>query len=481
MSDVALTSWWKFKLPRQLEIAAIVPLILLFCRMALEEDLAWMGWVITGALVVLLTLTRWPYGALVVLIGMSTMARFFIEIFGWKARPEHFAVAIVSLAICIWGLRSKQKLRLETPDYWLLGYIAMNFASSTFGSSSPSDTLRWALLNSLAILPYFLVRFSVRDAATLRKAFQILLAIGIAESAYGILCYVLHHLFGTAVGMEVGQYLGDVAAPYGSLAEANLFGAYTGCTAVLALAMYLIGGRRTGYLICFFIGSIAVVLSLSRAALVATVVAACWVGWRARNVRERQPRHTAALIAAVAMILIIVVPTMGDVVHERFANILSEGRLGEQTTIGRLIEAQEALQEFSEHRLIGSGTASLQLSFDWSKYVPGMRDTNSWVGNITIRILHDTGLVGLAIALGLLGSLWWKIRWVLRARASAAPMLVALSAGTLLYAVSFQATDGTLLAFPWVHLGLLSSAALSAKSSGENANGGGLGTLEKPV
>jgi O-antigen ligase len=236
------------------------------------------------------------------------------------------------------------------------------------------------------------------------------------------------------------------------------------------LAMYLIGGRRLGYLLCFFVGSIALVLSLSRAALVAALLAAGWVCWRARQVRERQPRRTAVFIAAVVVILSIVVPTTGGVLQERFANMFSEGRLGEQTTIGRLIEAHEALQVFSEHRLIGSGTASLQLYFDWSKYVPGVRDGVSWVGNITVRILHDTGLVGLAILLGLLGSLWWKIRRVLRERSGAPPMVVALSAGMLLYAISFQATDGTLLAFPWVHMGFLASAAILTKESNESAN-----------
>ena len=48
-------------------------------------------------------------------------------------------------------------------------------------------------------------------------------------------------------------------------------------------------------------------------------------------------------------------------------------------------------------------------------------------------------------------------------------MLVALSAGALLYAISFQATDGTLSAFPWVHLGFLASAAILINESNENA------------
>jgi O-antigen ligase len=471
MSDIALISWWRSKLQRRLEVVATVAVILFVCRVAPEENLAWIGWVLVGAFVVLLTVTRWPYGALLVLVGMSAMPRFFVEVFGWKARPEHFAVVILSLAVCVWLLGSNRKIRLETPDYWLLAYVTMNYVSSAFGSSSPSETLRWALLNNLAVLPYFLIRVLVRDAETLRKAFGIFLAAGIAESAYGILCYVSHHAFGTTAGMEIGQYLTDVAAPFGSLVEANLFGAYTGCVAVLALAIYLIAEHRLGYLICFFVGALATVLSFSRGAMVALVVAGAWVFWQARHAREEGHRSRAAtLVLAVGLILLIVVPAVGGVVQERFADLLSDGRLGEQTTIGRLIEAQEALQEFSEHRLIGTGTASLQLSFDWSKYVPNWSDHFGWVGNISVRILHDTGLLGMAAFLGFLGSLGWKIRLGLRGRNSQVPMLVALSAGALLYAISFQATDATLSAFPWVHLGFLASAAIFIKESNDRAN-----------
>jgi O-antigen ligase len=472
MPETALPPQWLAKLSWLEWLAGCVAIVFL-CWMARDEDLAWMGWVTVAALVILLTVTRWPYGSLTILVGMSATPRFFVEFFGWKARPEHFAIVIVSLAVCIWLLRSNLKVRLEGPDYWVLAYVAMNYVSSAFGSSSPSETLRWALLNNLAVLPYFLVRLLVRETETFRKAFRILLAIGIAESAYGILCYVSHDAFGTTAGVEVGQYLTDVAAPYGSLAEANLFRAYTGCTAVLALAIYLIAERRLGYLICFFVGALATVLSFSRAALVALVIATAWVCWKARHAREEHRSRAATLVLAVGLILLIVVPAVGGVVQERFVGLFSQGRLGEESTIGRLIEAQEALQEFSEHRLIGTGTASLQLSFDWGKYVPDWNDrtgNRSWVGNITVRILHDSGLLGMSAFLGFLGSLGWKIRLGLRGRSSQIPMLVALSAGALLYAISFQATDGSLSAFPWVHLGFLASAALFLKESNGSAN-----------
>jgi hypothetical protein len=38
-------------------------------------------------------------------------------------------------------------------------------------------------------------------------------------------------------------------------------------------------------------------------------------------------------------------------------------------------------------------------------------------------------------------------------------ILLGLWAGALIYFITFQATDGTILAFSWIHFGLLASAA----------------------
>jgi O-antigen ligase len=421
------------------------------------------------AAVLLLTVTRWPYGALVVLIGMSAMPRFIVEIFGWKARPEHLAVAIVSVAVGLWLLRHKREMWLEKLDYWLVAYVVINYASSAFGSSVPSATLRWALMNNLAILPYFLIRLLIRDLETLGRAFRILLSVGIAESAYGILCYASHHVLGTVAGMDIDLYLGNISVPHGSLYEPNLFGAYTACCAVLFLALYLCEGQhRFGCLVCFLVASLATGLSCSRGALFAFVVALGWVFWKARRLKKARRNKLSTFILVFGLILVMAASVTGGGLQERFGNLFQQG-LEEGTTMTRLITIQAALQDVPQHPLLGSGTASLQLSFDWGAYVPDWASQRAWVGNVTLRILHDTGLLGLTVFVGFLISLWRRIRRRLRGWNSQVPMLVGLSAGALLYGISFQSTDGTMLAFCWVHLGLLASAAIFMK--GPSANG----------
>ena len=456
---------------KQAEFLALIGASVLVCKFALEESLSWMAWVAIGAAVVLLTVFRWPYGALAVVIASSVMSRFFVEIYGWKARPEHLAASVVvAVILTFWFFVPQYRVRWEKLDLWILGYVLINYISSAFRSSEPSATLRWALQNNLAVLPYFLVRFLVRDLGTLRKAFRILLAVALAESAYGILCFVSHLVFGTTVGMETGAYFVDIAAPYGSLFEPNLFGAYSAACALAFLSLYLGNGRhRSADMTGFVVASLATVLSLSRAALIAFAFAIVWMVRKTRQVHTRWNWRVMILVPVFAAVLLLIATPIRLVLQERFANLFSEG-LTEETTVTRYIVIAAALQDIPAHPLLGSGTASFQLSFDWTKYVPEWTDVPTWVGNVVVRVVHDTGLVGLTLVLAFLISICWRVRQNLRRRIPETPILLGLWAGTLLYCISFEATDGSMLAFTWVHLGFLSSAAILTTGPVQDVN-----------
>jgi len=451
---------WNSKTVRRVDVLAACVAVCIVCRLAWQEDLTWIGAVAVCGLVVVLTAVRWPYGALVVLIGTGAMPVFFVEVSGWRARPEHFGVAIVFVAVLIWMLTSKSNLRLDRLDYWILAFVLVNFVSSTFASSAPALTVRWALQNSLAILSYFLIRSTVRDFKTLQNATGILLGVGLLESIYGILCYASNRAFGTSIGVQIGQYLGDVAAPFGTLYEPNLFGAYTACCAVIFFALYLFQGQRPGYLLCFVVTSLAVVVSFSRAALLALLVATGYLCWR--NFRRRTNKDGKKLIVLAlssVIVLILLSGSIGRVITERFTNLFDQG-LADETTIARFVIAQEALQDLPGHILLGRGTASFNLTFDWSKYVPEWAGEKTWIGNAPLRILHDVGLLGLATIIGFFVVIACKVRYILKNSKNPDAILLGLWAGALVYTITFESTDGTILAFCWIELGLLASAVL---------------------
>jgi O-antigen ligase len=470
VSETLPNAWSDPTFARRIDIATCILALVLVVRVLLDEPASWFGWVATGTVVVFLTIIRWPYGALVVLISLSAMPVYSVEVAGWNARPEYFAALVVSLSVAVWLLARRPSVRLHKLDYWIVAYVLINFVSSAVGSPQPSLTLRWALQNCLAVVAYFLIRLLVRDLNVFRKAFWILLSVGLAESVYGILCYTSNQIFDSTVGIQAAQYFSDVAAPYGSMYEPNLFGDYTGCCAVLFLAVYLFGGRRLYHLICFFIASLAAFFSLSRASMLALILVAAYLFWKDHRQGgvQKGPRRMPILSFALACVLVAILAAgpLGDIMRERFANLYYEG-LTEESTITRLIILQQAVQDIPGHWFLGTGTASFNLSFDWGKYVPAWSDQKVWIGNAPLRVLHDTGLIGLASFLGFFVAAWREGRHASKRLSRAHSMLVGLGAGVLLYGIAFQSTDGTILAFTWVHLGLFASAIILLSNRSE--------------
>jgi len=469
MPDTAVATWWESGLLKGLEAICAVVLLGILCRLATEESLSWIAWVAAGIFLLLLIVARWPYGATLALVGTSVMPYFFVEIFGWKARPEHFASGIIFVVVVAWLLVGKRRARLDTLDYWILAYVAINFISSAFGSPAPASTLRWAFQNSLAILPYFLIRLLVQDRKVLQKTFRILLIGGFIESIYGICCYFSHQVFGSSVGIALNQY-GSLAVPYGSQYEPNLFGAYTACGAVLFLALYLSAPqRRLRTFVGFTVTSLAMILSFSRAALFAFALVGGWVFWRARPSGNRRQIKVALFAIGLGAVVLVGSSAVGGVLQKRFADLFSEG-LAEDTALIRYVVIAEALNEIPQHPLLGSGTSSLQLTFDLGQYVPEWAGIPTWVGNLTVRVLHDAGFLGLTMLLGFFISLCSRVRREIRGTSREIPILLGLWAGALLYCITFQSTDGTILAFPWIHFGLLASAVVILDDPNERQN-----------
>src|SRR5882762_9149429 len=114
---------WEPELTRRFGLMAGMACLVLIGRLALDEDLNWIAWGLVGAASLLVSMVRWPYGALFLLIAASAMPRFFVELFGWKARPEHVAAAIVLTGAGAWLLVRKRQLRFEKLDVFVLAYV----------------------------------------------------------------------------------------------------------------------------------------------------------------------------------------------------------------------------------------------------------------------------------------------------------------------------------------------------------------------
>jgi len=171
-----------------------------------------------------------------------------------------------------------------------------------------------------------------------------------------------------------------------------------------------------------------------------------------------------------------VLPAVAPQYIERFNTVDIGEPAMDPNTLTRVVQVSTAFDEVTKHPFMGGGTSSFQLAFDWQSLGEDWEE-QGWIGNTEMRVLHDTGIVGLAVFVAFLLLLYRQSRKVLKSESS--PELVALLASAVVYCVSFQATEGTLLAFSWVHLGLIGCAisifVASEKSYGNQALQGASG------
>jgi O-antigen ligase len=433
------------------------------------EDLAPAGLLLIGVIAAValfvISSTKWPFGALSVLAVSSVMPRFTETLFGLHVRPEHLGIGFVVVAVFLQalGTHTRTGRHLQRFDYYLIIYILLNFLTSAVTSPEPRMTMRWAVLNAIVIAPYFLLRLLVKDESSLYKAFHILLWVGATESAYGTLCFLCNRLFNTTLGVEVGQY-GAIPGVYGTQYEANLFGSYAGCCALMFLVLFFLSEKpRSRYGWGFLITVLGAAVSLSRAVMLAFPVVALVVAWVALRRGRLQVRTVVPVAAALAVLLLMVSPFLVGFVRERFSTIDVGELTADNTTAGRIIQMAVAVEDVRVHPILGTGTASFQLVFNWGDYIG--EDSAGWVGNTPLRILHDTGFVGLTVFLIFIGLLAIAARRAIRvAEPRTAAILIALEIGLLFYAITFQSTEASLLAFTWVHVGCLAAAVTITQS-----------------
>ncbi|HWZ43672.1 MAG TPA: hypothetical protein VNW97_09345 [Candidatus Saccharimonadales bacterium] len=382
-----------------------------------------------------------------VLIAASVMSRFFVEISSLKARPEHIAVGLLCCLVPFVMKRQALATVWGKADLLLLVYVGLNILSSGFTSPDPSQTLRWAIQQGIAILPYFLLRLLAADETAFRRIFHLFLWIGVVQAAYAIVCFFSNRIFSTEFGMALDQY-GDIPGTYGLQLEPNLLGSYSSACLVMLLVSYFV--KPTGKLLAGIgITYAAAAISLSRAAVagagLAVLVMLYW-GKRLQIIRKDDLIRVGVTVLAISLFLS---PIFVSMYVERFKT-LNASDIEEDTLTGRVVTGALAVEDIVAHPLLGTGTSSFQVTLDSSLAGP---EASDWIANSELRIVHDTGILGFGVFLAFLFFLYVPCWRLLKRKFHLE--LMALMVASLVYCVSFQATEGTLLAFCWVHLGLI--------------------------
>ena len=406
------------------------------------------------AATIVLVLSRHLLLGVGLVIASAVVTRFSVDVSGLRVRPEYIAIAMFVPTLPLWAWRRSPKPKWARADFFVLLYIAANLLSSAVMSISPRRTLVWATQQAIVTLPFFLLRVFATDGRRFRKAFNLLLIVGTVQAGIGVLCFFSNLAFGTEFGIEPNQY-GTMPGTYGLAYEANILGALSACTFVMLLATYIYERRRI-LLLGVAISYAGLLIALARAALGATVIVVTGiaiVGFREKLLdRIVLKRIGATLLIATAALL----PAVTSLYVERFSTVEVSDITADPDTLVRVVVLVRAVDGIIAHPLLGNGTASFQLLSTNEELGVGGEDQGAWIANVQMRILHDTGIVGFFLFVFFAVALGWRALRILKQQRR--PELAALMVGCAIYAITFQATEGTLMAFFWVQLGLFATA-----------------------
>jgi hypothetical protein len=126
--------------------------------------------------------------------------------------------------------------------------------------------------------------------------------------------------------------------------------------------------------------------------------------------------------------------------------------LSSSSAHGRLVWFQEAIHEWSQRPIFGSGTGSWNFGA-----VPGA--AHPWLPSLFLLALHDTGILGFGALLWLI---WVFYRLTLRGaggRNNLSLLAFGSAVGFTCLLIAFQTTTGFWFAYPWIVMVIGTSAA----------------------
>ena len=379
------------------------------------------------------------------------------------------ALVVLAVVLARGGWRWRRPTLVEAG---LATFILANALGSIGDGPVVALELKITLLLVVSSAPLLLVPLIANDAGLARLGFVSIILAGAVEAVAGLGLLVVYYLSGAHLpGLDTDP-LSNAPYPTVTQWEANTFGSFVAAAMVAAVAyrLQLPRGSRHRRLLeaAIAVMAVAVALNLSRGAWLGAAFGVIAVLLLLRRWRLGIILGGIALVALVAALLVnpARLPAGLAPVVARLQSIggVVSG-VPDNTTRNRFAANKTAVVRFLLHPYVGRGPTSA------GETGTSLATGHLYVGNIVLRVLADSGVlgfVGITAALG--GALLVMLGGL---RRGPPPELMAMIAGVvgaeICLVVAFQATDATWLAYPWFMVGVGLALAVRRSSTGPPA------------
>ncbi len=282
-----------------------------------------------------------------------------------------------------WGFCTDRRVRdiLQSfPVFWLVIIIALYFVAALF-----SITKVISFVSAVSMVAILLMTVT---ALVQIGIMPVLNAIFAGMAFFNIFSWIVYFVWPEIGVLEEPLPEGKFAYRMSGLAHANTLGQYTGLTVVLGTIMYFTYQKRSPLRIgLIFIALAALVNSLSRTSLVATVFALAIAYRQVFLKREYFTGYILAiLVGAIAIMAISTQVDIGAKIKEKMTLVSKSGDADELTTAtGRAEIWAYTVKLIKKRPLIGYGAAT-------SKYY--LADYSQYTHNMVLNVAFSTGIIG---------------------------------------------------------------------------------------
>ncbi len=370
---------------------------------------------------------------LVVLFG-GNVVLFLFQAGIWSVPPFVFVTALGVLAAALAFSRAeRQALRPWPLVFWCLAYVVLNSAYFLFSSQSAPVLQEFTtrLWSAAFLIVAMLIFATPWGRGTGARAFALVL---IASLMFNLVDIMQPNTFSIVVGRAAGLYLNpNIAAGV-----------------IVATMLLLIASIPARRMLWLLIGSLAVILTLSRGGLISWVVVVMVLLFK-RTIPFTSALRWVAVLAVVVTLLglagyldpILQTFTSTTAFASRIAAFsASPGYSGESGDVSipmRLLAAKEAWNLFLAHPLLGAGIGA---TTEWSLSI--------YPHNIYLRHLAEHGILGFVIYLSFVAAITWRMPKGVRFAMAAFWLVLGLFDHNVLDNRALLTIAGFCASWPWL-------------------------------
>ena len=352
-------------------------------------------------------------------------------------------------------------------------FIYLYFFSNVFSSLIFSPVLNQSLKACVLILSYVFIYITVRWAVTYiidqGKTVRRLMKFNNLSALFGLACMGLSLSQGGTQNIGVSlDHLGTAGIPgIGSLPsirslsmEPNVFAIATATILCINLSIYLLWRKSNKQLFIITLLSLSILFSYTR-----SVYFSLFLALFVLLIVSRRIKLLVTLINYFVVVVIMVTVLMLSLPKEnsikkalvaRSANLFDfksgSGR-------GRVEGLMIGLDGLRESPVFGLGTLSADTRFynPYTKQYQERMGSAGWLNGVLIQSLHDTGLVGAIIIIGLFTSIMLSNYRLFKQLDNASiekSIILGFLGGNIILFIASQTSSTLWLSFPYIYWGI---------------------------